>query len=161
MSGNAKESVIIRVLPGRAARALQDVNYLQFAPRTGFAYSLPGDRTVVRGGFGIFYGRRRIRVRRRAANRIERRRQLGPELFWDLFEGAIERLTLGLLIEGEHHRPLGRIKIEPDDINKLGLEVGVVGQFERVDVPRPQVPGLPDSLHRVLANPVLGTQRSR
>jgi hypothetical protein len=39
----------------RASRALQGINYKQFAPRAGFAYSLPGDRTVVRGGFGIFY----------------------------------------------------------------------------------------------------------
>jgi hypothetical protein len=38
-----------------ASRALQRVNYTQFAPRAGFAYSLPGDRTVVRGGAGIFY----------------------------------------------------------------------------------------------------------
>ena len=39
----------------RASRALQGVNYKQFAPRAGVAYSLPGDKTVVRGGFGIFY----------------------------------------------------------------------------------------------------------
>jgi hypothetical protein len=40
---------------GLASRALQGVNYKQFAPRAGFAYSLPGDKTVVRGGYGIFY----------------------------------------------------------------------------------------------------------
>jgi hypothetical protein len=39
----------------RASRALQGVNYKEFAPRAGFAYSLPGDKTVVRGGYGIFY----------------------------------------------------------------------------------------------------------
>ena len=40
----------------RAARALVATNYRQFAPRAGFAYLLPGDKTVVRGGAGIFYG---------------------------------------------------------------------------------------------------------
>jgi Carboxypeptidase regulatory-like domain/TonB dependent receptor len=37
-----------------ASRALQNVDYHQFAPRLGFAYSV-GDKTVVRGGYGIFY----------------------------------------------------------------------------------------------------------
>ena len=40
---------------GRASRALQGVDYGQFAPRFGFAYSLPGNKTVLRGGYGIFY----------------------------------------------------------------------------------------------------------
>jgi hypothetical protein len=48
------------ILPGsqgssRADRALQGVDYHQFAPRFGFAYSLPGNKTVLRGGYGIFY----------------------------------------------------------------------------------------------------------
>jgi hypothetical protein len=38
-----------------ASRALQAVNYKQIAPRVGFAYSLPGEKTVVRGGWGVFY----------------------------------------------------------------------------------------------------------
>ncbi len=38
-----------------ADRALQGVDYLQFAPRFGFAYSLPDNKTVLRGGYGIFY----------------------------------------------------------------------------------------------------------
>jgi hypothetical protein len=40
---------------GRAGRALQGIDYHQFAPRFGFAYSLPGGKTVLRGGYGIFY----------------------------------------------------------------------------------------------------------
>jgi hypothetical protein len=36
-------------------RALQGTDYHQFAPRIGFAYSFPDNKTVVRGGYGIFY----------------------------------------------------------------------------------------------------------
>jgi len=38
-----------------ADRALQGVDHKQFAPRFGFAYALPDNKTVVRGGYGIFY----------------------------------------------------------------------------------------------------------
>ena len=46
-------------------------------------------------------------------------------------------LALGLFVKGEHHRTLRRIEVEPDDIDELGLEVLVVRQLERVDLPRP------------------------
>jgi len=36
-------------------RALQGTSYHNFAPRFGFAYSLPDNHTVLRGGYGIFY----------------------------------------------------------------------------------------------------------
>lgn len=39
----------------RADEALQGTDYHQFAPRFGFAYSLPDNKTVLRGGYGIFY----------------------------------------------------------------------------------------------------------
>jgi hypothetical protein len=39
----------------RASRALQGVNYHQVAPRFGFAYALPDNKTVIRGGYGLFY----------------------------------------------------------------------------------------------------------
>jgi hypothetical protein len=38
-----------------ASRALQEQNSHMWAPRVGFAYSLPGEKTVVRGGWGLFY----------------------------------------------------------------------------------------------------------
>jgi hypothetical protein len=38
-----------------ADRALQGVNRNQWAPRFGFAYALPDNKTVFRGGYGIFY----------------------------------------------------------------------------------------------------------
>jgi hypothetical protein len=48
------------VVPGqngdsRSDRALQGTSYNQFAPRFGFAYTLPGSKTVIRGGSGIFF----------------------------------------------------------------------------------------------------------
>lgn len=39
---------------GGFGRSLQKSNYLDFAPRVGFAYSV-SDRTVLRAGYGIFY----------------------------------------------------------------------------------------------------------
>ena len=81
---------------------------------------------------------------------LDRQAQLRP----------IQRLALGLLIEREHHRPLRRIEIQPDDIDELRLEVLVVRQLERVDLPRPQIPRLPYPHHRVLANTVACAERA-
>jgi hypothetical protein len=39
----------------RAQRALQNVNYTNAAPRIGFAFSPENSKTVLRGGYGIFY----------------------------------------------------------------------------------------------------------
>jgi len=36
-------------------RSTIHIDHAQFAPRLGFAYSLPGDKTVIRGAWGIFY----------------------------------------------------------------------------------------------------------
>ncbi len=40
---------------GRDSRALRNTDWNQWAPRAGFAYSLPGDKTVIRGAYGLFY----------------------------------------------------------------------------------------------------------
>jgi hypothetical protein len=37
------------------SRSIVDNDYTNFAPRVGFAYSMPDHRTVLRGGYGIFY----------------------------------------------------------------------------------------------------------
>jgi hypothetical protein len=40
---------------GRDSRALQGTDFGQWAPRVGFAYSFPDQKTVVRGSYGMFY----------------------------------------------------------------------------------------------------------
>lgn len=37
------------------SRSIVNQDYADFAPRLGFAYTLPDHKTVVRGGYGIFY----------------------------------------------------------------------------------------------------------
>ena len=56
-SDPANPRIVLAGEEGRdlASRALQGINYGQLAPRGGFAYRLPGDKTVLRGGAGIFY----------------------------------------------------------------------------------------------------------
>ena len=81
---------------------------------------------------------------RRAPAGLHRQRRLG----------AIERLALGLLVEAEHHRPLGRVHVEPDDVDELRLEVRVGRDLERVDLPRLELMIPPDPRHGVLADPV-------
>lgn len=39
----------------RASRSTINADHAQLAPRVGFAYSLPGDKTVIRGAYGLFY----------------------------------------------------------------------------------------------------------
>jgi hypothetical protein len=53
---NPAHPQLILPQPGsRASQALVGTDYHQFAPRFGFAYALPDNRTVLRGGYGIFY----------------------------------------------------------------------------------------------------------
>lgn len=75
---------------------------------------------------------------------------------------ALQGLALGLLVEAQHHRPLGRVQVEPHDIDELGLEVRVVRQLEGRDTPRLEVPGPPDPGHGVLTDTgVFGHRPSR
>ena len=52
---NPNAPQLITPTSGRTGRALQGTSYNQFAPRFGFAYTLPGSKTVIRGGYGWFY----------------------------------------------------------------------------------------------------------
>ena len=51
----AHPALVLANPASRDAEALQSTDYHQFAPRFGFAYSLPDNKTVLRGGYGIFY----------------------------------------------------------------------------------------------------------
>ena len=49
---------------------------------------------------------------------------------WKRRPGAVQRRELALFVHREHQRPIRRIKVETDDINQLGFEIGIVGQLE-------------------------------
>jgi len=75
--------------------------------------------------------------------RHHRERRLGPR----------QGLHLGLLIHAEHHRCVGRVHVEPDDVVDLLHEQRVVGELEPVRAVRFQVEGAPDPSDRGLGQP--------
>ena len=66
--------------------------------------------------------------------------------------GPVQGLDLALLVDREHHRVLGRIDVQADDVPELGRELGVLGQLERFDPVGLQSMGGPDPLHRTQAD---------
>src|SRR6185312_16162953 len=74
--------------------------------------------------------------------------------------GAVQRLTLGLLVEAEHRRPGRRIQVQAHHIDQLLLEPRVVADFERLDPPWFETVVGPDLGHRVLADPHAPSQRA-
>ncbi len=46
--------------------------------------------------------------------------------------GTFEGLNVGLLVDAQHERALGRVEVQPDDVGRLGGELGV-----RADAPAP------------------------
>ena len=80
-------------------------------------------------------------------------------------EGAtvttIEGLARRLIVEGEDHGALGRVQVEPDDIDQLRLEVGTVGELEGLHPPGLETVIPPDLRDRVLADTDPLRQRSR
>src|SRR3984893_2717861 len=69
--------------------------------------------------------------------------------------GAVQSLDLGLLVDAEHERGLGRIQIQTDDVAHLRDELGIVGELEVLRPVRLQTEGSPDSAHRGVAEPAL------
>src|SRR5260370_40907889 len=47
---------LLAAIPDTAARGFYQPEHL-WAPRLGFSYASSGDKTAIRGGFGIFYGK--------------------------------------------------------------------------------------------------------
>jgi hypothetical protein len=68
-------------------------------------------------------------------------------------------LDLASLIDAQHDRVLGRVEIEADDDGDLGDQLGVGGEFERLDPPWLDSVLLPGLGHRREADPqVIGQQ---
>ena len=62
--------------------------------------------------------------------------------------GAVQRLDLGLLVDAEHHRRVGRVQVQPDDVADLVDELRVGRQLElvhqvRLEPERPPDPRRP------------------
>ena len=71
-----------------------------------------------------------------------------------------ERLDLGLLIDAEHDRALGRVEIEPDDVADLVDELRVLGELPGLLAVRLQPERPPDPQHRRLRQPDLARPSS-
>ena len=70
--------------------------------------------------------------------------------------GAVEGLDLALLVDAQHHGPLGGVEIEADDVDQLLFEVGVVRELERPHQMRLDASRRPDSLNHGLGDPGVG-----
>ena len=62
--------------------------------------------------------------------------------------GAVERLDLALLVDGDDHGVLGRVHVEADDVLDLGGEGGVLGALEGAQAMGLEPMRLPDALDR-------------
>jgi len=66
--------------------------------------------------------------------------------------GAVKRLDLAFLVDGDDDGMGRRVHVEADDIADLGGELGVVGQLELAPAVGLQTMGAPDALHRTDAD---------
>ena len=78
---------------------------------------------------------------------------------WQHAVSAVECLNGGgLLVDAEHRRVTGWIRVEPDDVGRLRLEVGVGGRHVARQPVRSQIGLAPDALDDVLAHPEMSRQ---
>ena len=75
--------------------------------------------------------------------------------------GPVQRLDLGLLVDAEHDRALGRIEVERDDVADLVDELRVAGELPGLLAVRLQAERLPDPQHRRLRQADLARHRAR
>jgi hypothetical protein len=66
---------------------------------------------------------------------------------------AVEGLDLGLLIDAEHDRGVGRVQIQPNDVSHLVDELRIGGQLERLCQMGLETEGPPDPADGRLAHP--------
>ena len=67
--------------------------------------------------------------------------------------GAVERLDLALLVDGQHDRMGGRVDIKADDVAQLRHELRIARELEAAQAMRREPVRLPDALHRRDADP--------
>ena len=69
--------------------------------------------------------------------------------------GPVQGLDLALLVDAQHHRPLGRVVVQPDHVDDLLHEQRIGGQLERVGPVRLEFEVPPDPPDRRLRQPGL------
>ena len=73
-------------------------------------------------------------------------------------KSRLERLNGGLFVDAEYGGMTGRVRVELDDVSRLGVEVGVVGRHLARQPARPQVCLPPDALYDVLVHGEVGIE---
>src|SRR5664280_1758852 len=74
--------------------------------------------------------------------------------------GVVQGLDGGLLVHAQHHRLLGRVQVEPDDVDELLLKGWVVRELERLDQVRLEATPGPDPLNCGWTDPDLFGHRA-
>jgi hypothetical protein len=75
--------------------------------------------------------------------------------------GALQRLDLALLVHTQHDRVCRRVKVQPDHVADLGLQLRVGGELERLGLPGLDVVLGPHPGDRAVADVQLVGQQSR